>query len=423
MTTPLTIPSSSLDVLEMFTPLSSYNSLGTGAAAEDDLVNVHIGTGSIKISLDHSATNRYVTHENISIDLSSVDGFFMSFFNDTVEQAVTNGMTIYLATDATLAVDRWVFAMSSLTVVPGWNILWINKTDFSILSGTPDFADPIQSLRVRIDGTSSSKREVTYDGLFNYTPKVPSIIMTFDDGFDDTKIASDYATPRGVPMTHYIIPDKLGAAGYITAEVVNELQAVGDYIGTHYEDRWDDDGGAAPGTALARMQDAKTTTKALVPWQGDHASWPQGQLGQDGPNGTSVDGEFLGYAADLFTTTRATADNLQFPDAARLNRSALNSIPLNSTTSLAQAIAKVDESKTLGLDLNFYGHKLGSADSITWAVADFEALIDYIEQERIAGRVVCRTIDTWWRDIQAVTTPVINTPGNLEAPLFTTTSA
>ena len=402
------IPSSSLEIQETFTPTGSYSIIGSDAS--DDFINTQIGGGAIKISIVDSATNTFATHEDINIDLSTEPGFFFQFYNRVVEQGFTNGITFFFSNSTDLSADRWNFVMSGVEVVPGWNVIWIDKNDLAVFDGSPTFANPIQSLRFRLDGTSGTERTVSFDGLFSKIDKTPSIIMTFDDGFEDSFVASEYATPRGVPMTHYIIPELIGTTDYLSKDQV-DLLSTRDYIGSHYVDRWDDDGGASPGTSLMRMTAAKDGTKALVPWQGDHASWPLGQYGKDSTDGATEDGEFIGYANSLFLTTRTTTANCQFPDAGRLNPALLYSYPLNSSTTLTDAKNKVDESILTGTDLIFYGHRLGTPDTITWATQDFEDLIDYINEKRLDGDLVTRTIDTWYKDIQAVTTPILKSPG------------
>jgi peptidoglycan/xylan/chitin deacetylase (PgdA/CDA1 family) len=61
----------------------------------------------------------------------------------------------------------------------------------------------------------------------------PRIFVTHDDCKDDAYLFAEAAAARGIPITFYCIPGKLGTTDYISSSELAEIQAMGHLIGNH----------------------------------------------------------------------------------------------------------------------------------------------------------------------------------------------
>lgn len=384
------VAAASAKIVETFRSLSSFT-LVQGASSTISLSQGDgvLAADCINFSATTSSASSATATENLNpdLDLSGVAGFWLLARVNFRQTAAQVGITAYLslADDLAGGSGRWsagnIINAAAVSVQPHW----VPKTKFAVLDGSPSFSTPIKSWRFRID--SSTTGEVHDWDLLGVTIRErtrPTVVITNDDGWDtDYSVAFPAAQSRGIPLTHYLIASTLHTAGYMTLSNAQEMQAAGDCLGLHGVADWDAD--------TTRITSDKEALVALgLP--ADHAAYPEGAIG----NGTTWQATTAALAAAGVKTARLAGGNTPTLRH-RTDSMALMSYPLSSSTTLAQAKAAIDTAIESNGTVIFYGHKYGAtADSLTWATADFTALLDYIVSKRNAGLLDTKTIAQWW---------------------------
>jgi hypothetical protein len=115
---------------------------------------------------------------------------------------------------------------------PGWNLVNLRSSDWSVGAGSPSWGNPIVSIRIRIYGTSTASYSL--DGLASGVTRVPAVLLTFDDG--DSNLwnqAYAYMEPRNVRGTGYIVTNWVDNINMVTWPQLQEIYSTGWTIGNH----------------------------------------------------------------------------------------------------------------------------------------------------------------------------------------------
>lgn len=216
------------------------------------------------------------------------------------------------------------------------------------------------------------------------------VSFTFDDGW-----VSQYTTARPAldkylyPATAYVIADAIDGTANLGGEGsmnLTQLQSLRD------ANRWEV---AAHAASLANhdatftaLTDAQLDAEfaAMKSWLrknefggGDHIAYPQGVY----------DPRVLTRIRRFFTSARTVHDFSRetYPYG---DRHRLRVVNLNNGISLATAKARVDAAKATGGWLIIVTHRLAATatDGTTWATADFQALVDYVNAANMPVRTV-----------------------------------
>lgn len=370
--------------------LSSWTAAGTGSITKE-LTLVKTGTESIRLTCD--AGENAQLDKDVTLDLSSTQGFWLSWYCPNSLLTTSYGITIYLSHEVSLGSGsgRWVHTASNSRdgAHYGWNFMWFDKDDFAVLDGTPDFANPILSMRIRFDNGSGTKY-IVVDGLYFETLAKPKVLFTFDDGFESVYTeVYPYLKTKNISPTFYVIPDLLDSLGYITTAQLDAMYADGVDVQMHHQTNFStlDDDQIKP-----ILQETKI---ALSKYGVKHLAWPNGEYGNTNENWDVFENACLELG---ILTARTTVGSLRQARLGNLEPHRMNgAIALNSSITLAEAKAKVDKCIAVGATLIFYGHKIGAvADGLTWTDLDFQALVDYVAAARDAGSVDCHTVNEWY---------------------------
>lgn len=375
-------------LIDDFSNLASWTTAtsdATLAGVSESSQYVKYGTKSLKFRTAAAGSQNASITKDVTFNLTARPGFWVFGYKPfNLASGVSTGRTWYLSHQTALGsgAGRWQTASVTLGIPPGWFAVFMQQADWSVLDGTPDFANDILSWRFRIDSLATEVREFYLDSA-HFLRTRPKIVISFDDGWDSSYYyGHSYAQQNAVPLTHYLIGGSLGTAGYITSSQAEKMKYAGDYIGVHGNSSWAS-GGLS--TILSDINRLGSLTDAK------HASWPNGDYGGH----TYYPSGFANSAAAGFLTNRSVEYNVVCPLS--YNPHALSAIPLNNTVTLVQAKALVDKAVAGGGTVVFYGHKLGAAaDSLTWVTTDYNALIDYIVAKRAYGMLDTVTIADWY---------------------------
>lgn len=383
-------------VIERFNSVSDWTIVNSGSGVAQAKSGGVFGANCINFSNPAGGGVNYHITQDQTIDMSSVDGMWMLLRSNVRKPTAGLGMTIYLSHLAALAGGAGRFQTTAYP--PGGSVslqpVWVPKTGFSVLDGSPNFSNPILSWRFRVD-TNAEANDFDLVGVM-FGKQRPCVVISFDDGWDTSySVGHVQARKREIPLTHYLIGSLLDRTdiNYITTAQALEMAGQGDYIGLHGANPWD------ANTSLIASDKAALDAKLGSAFECKHASYPEGKIG----NGTAWMSTKQALV-DVGCETARLAGLTGSPTLAGYGDSmALTSYALNNTTSLAQAQAAIDTAIMSGGTVMLYGHKIaGAADALTWTTSDYTSLLDYIVTKRNAGLIDCKTIKQWHDDANSV---------------------
>jgi hypothetical protein len=370
-------------VFENFGRISEFTVVTSGATFAASSTGV-LQSNCIKMTAALGAGSNAYGTKNLTFNQNTVDGMWVYLRTNIKTSASVPGVTLYASPLVNLGSgNRWQYAFpGALSGMASEQAVWIPKTAWTVLDGSPSWASDMLSYRVRVDSNAADARDIDLLGILWGGAK-PAVIITFDDGWDTSySVGWVEAQKRGIPLTHYLIAEELDTASNVTTAQALEMKASGDYLGLH---------GVNPWKVTSRIESDKASLLATGLSDCKHASYPEGDVG---------------LAAEWMTTKAAMQSagvitsrlaNVQTPALlGYTDRLLLPSYPLSSALDLAGAQAAVDQAILSGGTVIFYGHKLaGAADSLTWVTSDYIALLDYINQRKITRQLDVMTIDQW----------------------------
>ena len=392
-------PSGSIsETLENFSDLSSftYSQSGDAAAVEvEDSDYIINGTKSIHMSVGAGSGPTAKLTKDIAHSFKQDDRLGLLMYVPARASGITMGLTVYGSDQVSLGAGgtgRW-------TIVPGlssngmgterygWNFYPISFANTGVTSGAPTIALDYLSMRFSILANAGAAREFYLDSLIRYRSR-PTVVITFDDGFDDAYTqAHDYAVAAGIPLTHYLIADNIGATNYITKAQAQAMQSAGDQLAAH---------GAVSGSWEDDVTTIATDVDALNQLFGDrftHGAYPGGGYGDAAGNHLAVQAA----CADAGLVSCRTVASALLAPICHSPYVLPATVNLQTGTSLQDAKDEVDRAVKHGLTCVIVGHKLeSSAAASTWAIADWQALIDYIALHKKMGLLDTKTVAQWW---------------------------
>lgn len=218
---------------------------------------------------------------------------------------------------------------------------------------------------------------------------MPSVVITFDDGWDSQQAAFEYAAARGVNVTNYIVSDWIDTPDYLTSAQLVAMDAAGWDIANHTEAhlRFADQlvtqaNIEAAIVACRDFLDGLGLTRAS-----HHLAYPWGSyVGSD--SGATT---FAAMAATGMVTGR-TINETHFRVGEYLPASPyiIPSRVIKADTSLATAKGYIDTAIANSQTVCLYLHDFtaGTPTINEWTYANWEALIDYIVATRIPALTI-----------------------------------
>lgn len=391
------------DVIDDCSDLSSWTISNNNADryAEENTEFVRTGDASIRIRCNASASAGTITLiKNFNFSLSQDDRLFAAVYLpfDPVGQA--SGFSCRggdaLNNGAGIKWKREMDANHHHYERVGWMLFPFSFSDIVAESGTPAQGTQYQCWRFVLTASPSTNREVIVDSVGRYRAR-PTVIFQFDDGRDSAYTEGfAYAHAAGIPLTHQLIASRLDQSTFVTTAQAREMMAAGDEIGSHGDrESGTDSWGDVP-------QNIVTDTEAIEAVMGVKmrtGAYPQGNYGEGAAQTFETVFEKCAEAGlESCRTTQTSGMYSGFQSPYTLCYGA----NMGSGTSLAQAKAAIDRAVKYGGACIIAGHKLAAtaADTITWAIADWQALIDYVVLLRQQGLIRTMTTSQWHKEAQ-----------------------
>ena len=390
----------SLTILDSCNDLTGWSINETaGGKVTLDTVNTRHGGASIKLTAPTSGDAAHIT-KAIPVPFAADDriGYVLYVRNKT--NVGNMGASVRFGTVAAYHSSgfrawRSINNTNPFNELYGWQLYPIEFDDLAQDggAGAPTKNMAYISKRLQIAGGSAQYREINFDAIVRYRSK-PTLIITNDDGGVSAYTEGfSYADAAGVPMTFYIMPGVHEAAPgfYMSRAQVLELIANGQDVQGHGQDPWDEN--------LPRMaQDIEQLRQEFgLPMR--HVAYPLGRYGEELGDPFTFGGTQPSVAAMCeqlgIVSGRITRRGLIFPG---VNEPYFLPVGANLTagTSLANVQAVINRTIKHGLTCILYSHVFADeAASSTWAIADWQALIDWVVPLRRQGLLDIMTIDQW----------------------------
>lgn len=342
-----------------------------------------------------------------NIDLSNFDYIEVSVFSEQYTYNSPTFCNIYLFTNYS-ADYYW----SNVRIYkPGWNIVRIAKSAFTP-GGSPNW-NSIKVVRLQNSSSTTGYRTVYFASIKGVSAanKRAVVSLGFDDGLLDSILAGSLAAQRGIRMTFFVMPWKVGATGRMTHAQIEQLQKMGHEIAMHgpnSQSTWLDElNSVGYDEFVARMIDNRATAEQHG-WDYECGSYPQGiyddvitSIGT-GNVYSALRESGMRYVRGTNNGESDTANHAQYSNIyPKSGMYIAGGLSLNNANNLAAIKAHIDNTVNLGGWQNIYGHALDATatDNITWAVSDYKEFLDYIVTKRDAGVIDCRPLGEIARDL------------------------
>ena len=353
---------------------------GIVGTVEADLVNHEYGTQSIKFTTAVGTKAEALIPLNLSLGSAVPTIRFFVHIDDYSNWYANLSSIRFYIYDTDNAYASYTFTPGSRVIAyfheTGFTSFELLPEHWDTTTGGNDFNKTQTKILIRLTPKADTQISMSFDYSVINPFRTPAVLFTFDDASESIYT---YAYPKlkeyGAKGTHYIITDDVGSSPQISVEQLQEMYNYGWSISNHTVDHTNlttvDEA-----TATQKITDCKT---ALDGWgftrSSVHLSYPFGSTNATTISASITSGMLTGRI------TNASGTNLLLPEH---NYYLLIENELGTSSSLAQAKASVDLAVSTGRVVVFYGHVLAEAQaSSTWAIADFNELVDYVHSKRM----------------------------------------
>ena len=335
-------------------------------------------TKNIKVTIDSTAGS---TAHNIDWTISRV------FFGG---QAPSIGMWLHFPVAANVSgcsilitADNYTsYFQVNLTGIQakrdGWNFFHAHKDDFTVGAGSPSWTSTMTKMRLQCTGTAATIATIYVDQNYSGYYARPHVVFTFDDNEATLfTVGQPILDAKGWKATLFSQGQRIDANGYGTLAQHQSWRAAGHEIYNHTQTHVDLTGVSAQ--AAADEIDAGYATISalgLVTSGAKHFAYPFGNFNDTVKTLLRDRGYQSARAVGGLTfTPYITAKGYEFDEFQ------VEAAELNSSVSLAQAKAEVDQAIKYGGTIIFLIHAfvVSSPGASSWQTSDFQALCDYIQ--------------------------------------------
>ena len=346
-----------------WTPTSSP----AGGTLGNNVTNFKTGTQSLQFNTPNAAGYIQAT-KTINLTLDGNLQFWMYAHDATppsdgvIMLSNNSGFTAYYQ----LWYSTSTAATFRLRNCPGWNLINIRASDWTVGAGAPSWASPMVRLRIRFN-TAAAAHSYSVDSMYVNRQVQPAMVITFDDNVSSMYVPGyQYLRSRRARASTYVISSLVGAANYLTWAQLRELYAAGWTVGNHTDTTTDLTTltEAQQETALANCNTALLANSILT--RQNHVSYPGGANNADTVTAMNAQGMISGRTILGRWEQTIVNDWLHLPGRACEGQT------------LAAVQGWIDTAKSRQEVLITYNHGL-SATPVAgeWAISSFQGMVDY----------------------------------------------
>lgn len=374
-------------LFEGFETFADWSKQSAGGTIADETSIVKEGFHSLKLT-PASASNVFAD-KTISTTLTNA-GVIGLWLNVPSLTGLTS-VAIYLSS----VTDYSKFFLRTITVSmlhEGWNYIEISRNDWSN-TGSESWSNTFQRLRVRVNASAGTP-PVYFDSIYTGEKRKAKVLITFDDSWDSQySKAFSYMESLGLKGTIYVIGGRIDTANYMTLAQCQEVYNAGWDLGTH---------GDVNLTTLATQSEMEAEIGENKDFLTSNGFTNRNcHLHYAYPNGGYNDTAKLALSSLGYITARTIIDTTQshlFAEPYLMTRQAIY-----NTTTVAAAKAFIDKAIERGntIWLNFHLIVDATADTSTKVLtADFNSIMDYVYQKKMAGQIDVPTTSEWYNGLE-----------------------
>ncbi len=355
----------------------TYNSGGGSSSA--DTSDYVIGTQSLKIITDASATQSRV--QNLSIPSFSVVGkTILATVKVDKNFTTTDQLFIGFSSDNFTNYFYCPFTYDAFQHYYGgdWFNVSCSQSDYNT-TGSPNLS-AITAIRLYVRGATGTTHQANFNKISlvpNNTSKKGVVSITFDDGSDGQYtygLPVLATTTYNFPATAYIETDNIGNGSYMTKSNLDVMQNINNWeIAAHYQTSF-------ASLTYDQQENAIIGTKNWLIKNG----YGKGADDFAYPNGEAVSTTTLPLVRKYFTSARMSSDGRHetFPIG---NPYALKVFPVKNTTATSTVYAAIDAAAANHDWLILVFHKIlpsGATISTEYNQRDLQYITDYLYASR-----------------------------------------
>lgn len=386
------------DLFQDFETVGDWTASGTGAAIVADTTLFKTGTQSIKLTTGAGSAGALTKTINETLPDIGV----LSYWVYVEDVTKVEGVTIMLSNDSTFTNYFSFLYLASddktTKLHDGWNLLTVGKQEW-VPHASSNWDNPMIRIRVSVTVVGGNQGVVWVDSVTIRKYTKPKIIFTFDDGASSVYTeAYPYLQDKGINGTSYINSSTINTGGFQTTAQLVEMYNAGWDISNHTQDGTD-----LTTLTQEQMESTIQTCSEFIARNGMtrrnchlHVAYPGGNY-----NSTTIDAM---RATGMVTgrTVREGVESVPLDDNYTIGiRQIVN------TTTLAAAKSYVTQAIGSGGTLVLLFHKVVAVPGTTleWSIADFQALVDYINVLRVGGVLDTMTMTEWYDGLSSGRTP------------------
>lgn len=346
---------------------------GSNRTLEDNTVEFIEGTQSIKITT--TAGGAGYMDKNVNYDLSKNNPSSFSFYLHSSISTVQSVSILISSTTNFAKYFQWSININSIK--NGWNYFSLLKEN-ATNSNSESWSNTMIKMRIRVNANPSKVAIVSLDNMRINEEYMPAIALTFDDGNASVyNVAHEKMRKYNAKGTSYIVSDFIDTDNHLTIDQIQYLDRYGWTMGNHSKTHVN----FTPLTVEQieyEISQCRDVLSSIGVSNGDHLAFP-----------------FGGYTANVATALK----NQNFKTGRKATGSIVSkignidwlncypagafAIPVGITLNEAKTI--VDNCKNTNSVAIIMIHDLveTAINSSQCSIADFNAIVDYINESKI----------------------------------------
>lgn len=365
--------SSAGTVLESFEVAADFTPGGTGTITDNTTAGeFRTGTESVKFTTDVAGIQSGTKTINWVTGDSAPNRLRVYFYCHNAAPTDYVYIRVHVSNSTNIAANYFRASKVNPDLQPGWNVWDIYPEDWSS-GGTVAWGTMVR-MRLYVAAAATKVAAVSWDRIDINPVMQPAVMMCFDDAYSSVYTqAYAYMHSKGINGTFNVISSLIDGVGNVTSTQLQEMSVGGWSIANHSSDA-NALTGLTQAQVTAKLVACKNALDALgLTDASAHASYPNASFDETVRLGAIDAGIITGRRGTGYPPCIAD-QNLFWPSADELD----------SGLTLAAAQTLVDTAYTTGRILALYGHQLQAAAGVgIWAIADFQALIDYIQAKEM----------------------------------------
>ena len=359
---------------------------GTGSISDDTTTSIN-GKQSVKITSATDTTSTTISSGTLSptLDFSGKQLIARVKVSDVTALTV---FQIRASSDNFTSWWQWDFNVFRAKYLEDdvWTTFSLNFAQ-AVEIGGPSGRESINELRFIFAGDGVAAIDANIGSISIFDEPASGVVSFSADDSEDSQFTEFHRilNEKGYKATYFTIPSNLGASNKMTLDQLKVLHKTGNCIALH-------------GLVSVTATDVNTLEDEII--AGKNTLIDAGLTGCLDIYTMPGDAAAEGFYTD--SINEMLGSHFNFNRAGLLNHDTippgdplrLKSFIVNDVDTLAIVKEVVDDCKTNKTWCHFVFHRFDTtaSDSLTWAISDFQALVDYVETEGLPVKTLAEVL-------------------------------